>query len=478
MTKFYTTTSIPYVNAPPHIGYALELVLADVIARTQAKNGKQVSFSIGSDEHGQKIEQKAKSYNLTPLEYTNDISQKFANLAKQLNISNNYFIRTTDPIHLKNVTKIWKLLEKDIYKSKYVGWYCVGDEAFYNENEVQANHGICPNHNTPYEKLEEDNYFFRLSKYNEQVKSVITSGEFRVIPSSRRNEVLSLLNSGIEDISISRPKSKITWGINVPNDPDQVIYVWFEALMNYLTVLNYPSDEKTSLKIWPADVQVIGKDILRFHAAIWPGILLSLGLDLPKILYVHGFITINNKKMSKSLGNVVDPIELIDRYGVDSLRYYLLRHISSYDDGDFTSEKFIAAYNNELANELGNLLSRSVAMINKYFPKGLNKTIPPIEHDTHAYFEAINKFRFDQALDIVWDQIRSLNQYIDEERPWEVAKSDPLHLAEILVYLVSSLTEVAELLEPFLPDTASQIILTLKDRPKSPDLKPLFMRIV
>jgi methionyl-tRNA synthetase len=456
MDNYYVTTSIPYVNGEPHLGHAMEFVMADVLARYARQQGKNVLFSTGTDEHGGKIAEKAAELNLEPKELADQMSQRFSDLAKNLEISNDRFIRTTDKAHEDRSQLIWKALAKDVYKNKYVGWYCTGDEEFFSETVVKENHGICPDHNRPYERVEEENYFFKLSAYTERIKAVIDNNEFLILPDTRRNEILSLLNSGLEDISISRPKEKISWGIPVPGDHAQVMYVWFEALLNYITVLGYPEHEDFQ-KFWPANVQVVGKGIIRFHAAIWPGILLSLGLPLEKSLYVHGYVTVDNKKMSKSLGNSVSPDEIINKYGPDAFRYYFLRHVPSYGDGDFSWDAFEASYNNELANELGNAVQRTVVMIQKY-QDGLIGDYPASEHDTGQYHSALAKYQFDRALDEVWEQVRGLNQYIDTEKPWTVAKNgDKDHLREILAYQVSCLVEIAEMLEPFLPSTAAKI---------------------
>lgn len=456
MSKYYVTTSIPYVNAGPHIGFATELLYADVLARVARARGDEVIFSTGTDEHGGKIAEKAKEQGKTVKEYTDEISASFAKLTSVIEVSNNRFIRTTDKGHEQRATEIWKRLKKDIYKNSYVGWYCVGDEAFFTEKEVKENNGVCPAHNRPYEKIEEENYFFRLSKYNDVIKEQIVSNRFMILPETRKNEILSVINQGLEDISISRPKDKIDWGIAVPGDSTQVMYVWFEALMNYITVLGYPEHEDFK-NYWPANVQIIGKDIIRFHAAIWPAMLLSLELPLPKQLYVHGFVTANGQKMSKSLGNVIDPFQVVEDYGVDAFRYFMLRHIPSYGDGDFTWQRFHDAYNNELANELGNLVQRIIAMSVKYL-KGDVSNIPPAEHDISSYTEALANCRFDQAIEEAWAQVRSLNQYIDEEKPWIIAKSgDVDHINEIMGYLLSSLNEIAELLFPFMPTSCNKI---------------------
>ena len=456
MNKYYVTTSIPYVNADPHIGFALELIYADVLARTARARGYDVIFSTGTDEHGGKIAEKAAGANQEVQQYTDTIAAKYASMAKLLAISNDRFVRTTGDGHVQRVSLIWKALSKDIYKSNYSGWYCTGDEAFFTDTEVKANNGICPAHNRPYEKIEEENYFFKLSKYSAAVKQAIQDNTFQIVPETRRNEILALLDRGLEDVSVSRPKDKITWGIPVPGDSSHVIYVWFEALMNYITVLGYPEHDDFK-NFWPADVQVIGKDILRFHAAIWPAMLMSLGIALPKRLFVHGFVTVDGKKISKTLGNVIDPVKVVNDYGVDALRYFLLRHIPSYEDGDFSWTKFAEAYNNELANELGNLIQRVMVMANKYLGGNI-KHVPPPQHDTAAYFEALDACRFDRAMDDIWDQVRGLNQYIDEEKPWQLAATNDLdHLNEVLAYLISSIREIADMLLPFLPLTAAKI---------------------
>lgn len=456
MSNFYVTTSIPYVNGEPHLGHAMEFIQADVIARYIRSQSTPVIFSAGTDEHGGKIAEKAKELNITPQQLADQMSQKFVELLKDLNISNDRFIRTTEKAHEKRAQTIWAKLSPYIYKNAYEGWYCTGDEAFFTEATVKANNGICPNHNRPYEKIKEENYFFKLSAFTEKVKAAITTNQFLVIPENKRNEILSVINEGLEDISISRPKEKISWGIPVPNDDSQVMYVWFEALMNYITVLGYPEHEDFK-KFWPANLQVIGKDIIRFHAAIWPAMLLGLGLELPKTLYVHGFIDIDGKKMSKSLGNFVSPTQVLQKYPRDVFRYFLMRHIPSTTDGDFSWERLEAAYNNELADQLGNAVQRTAAMITKY-QNGVIGTISDAKHDTGPYEQALERCRFDKALDEVWEQVKGLNQYIEETRPWEIAKNkDDDHLREVLAYMASNLLEIGDLLEPFMPETAAKI---------------------
>lgn len=473
MSKFYITTAIPYVNDKPHVGHALLHLYADVLARYHRQLGDKVLFSAGTDEHGGKIAEKAAEAKITPKQYADQVSQTFRDLLKQLNIQNDRFIRTTDEAHIKRAQLIWKNLERFIYKSTYTGWYCTGCETFYSEQVVKANKGICPLHNRAYEQLQEENYFFKLTAFAPQIKQAIETDALRIIPDSRKHEILNVITGGLEDISISRPKDKLAWGIPVPGDDGQVMYVWFEALMNYITVLGYPEhpDFKT---YWPADVQVIGKEILRFHAAIWPGMLIALGLPLPRVLFVHGHITVGDKKMSKSLGNVIAPQDVIQKYGVDAFRYFFLRHIPSYDDGDFSWERFDAAYNNELADQLGNAVSRVAAMVVKY-QKGVIGDTPDAGHDIGPYQQSIANCRFDRALDEVWDQVKGLNQYIEDTKPWVVAKTgDEQHLREVLAYLAASLLQIADLLEPFLPDTAAKIKNTFASGLIKPLAGPLF----
>jgi methionyl-tRNA synthetase len=455
MSNYYVTTSIPYVNGDPHIGHALEFIMADVLARSARQRGDTVIFSTGTDEHGTKVAQKAESLGKTPENYVDEMSKQFVVLAKALNVSNDRFIRTTDKAHEQRAQIIWKALKDDIYKAKYIGWYDIKQEEFVPESQADPAR-MKPGHPQAYQKLEEDNYFFRLSKYSDQILEAIEKDQLLITPKSRRNEILSLLREGLDDISISRPKEKLEWGIPVPGDSKQVMYVWFEALMNYITVLGYPEHDDFK-HFWPANVQVIGKDIIRFHAAIWPAMLMSLNAPLPKQLYVHGFITMNGEKMSKSIGNVVAPQDILEKYGTDPFRYYFLRHIPSYEDGDFSWEAFEAAYNNELANELGNAVQRTLVMMLKY-QNGLIGEIPAAEHDIAKYLEALKYCRFDRALDEVWEQVRGLNQYIDEAKPWVIAKEgDAEHLQEVLAYQASCLLEIADLLEPFMPETAMKI---------------------
>lgn len=476
MSSFYVTTSIPYVNAEPHIGHAMEFIIADTLARYARQQGiANVLFSTGTDEHGGKIAEKAKEAGLTPQQFTDQLSATFKELLHQLNVSNDRFIRTTDITHEQRAQIVWNNLAKDIYKGKYSGLYCTGCESFVSEKVAKENNGVCPAHNRPYETIEEENYFFKLSAYTDKIKEAIESDTLKIVPEKRKNEILSVIKEGLDDISISRPKATISWGIPVTGDENQVMYVWFEALMNYITVLGYP-EHKDFATYWPANVQVIGKDILRFHAAIWPGMLLALGLPVERVLYVHGFVTMDGQKMSKTLGNVVAPHEIIKEYGVDTFRYYFLRHIPSYNDGDFSWKKLHTVYTSELGNELGNAAQRVTVMIQKY-QEGLIGDIPKPEHDAAQYHDAIAECRFDRALDEVWDKVRGLNQFIDEEKPWEIAKSkDDNHLREVLADCVGSLIQIAHLLEPFMPETAQKLLFSFNEGVLRPLDGPLFPR--
>lgn len=459
--NLYITTAIPYVNAKPHIGNALDYLLADIWTRYHTINGRTVRFQVGTDEHGNKIAIKASEVGISPQAYVDSMYGNFEALIKAVGAEYTDFVRTTDPAHEKAVQYIWQKLQPYIYKGTYEGWYCTGCERFVTDKEARDNDGNCPDHAKPYERLSEENYYFKLSAFSENIKAAIESHKFQIIPEFRKNELMALLDKGLEDISISRPVKNLSWGIPVPGDDSQVMYVWIDALSNYLTVLGYPDNEEWKT-FWPADVQVVGKDILRFHAAIWPAMLIGLDLPLPKKLLAHGFINVGGAKMSKTIGNVVDPMEIIEQYGVDAFRYYFARHIPTMDDGDFTWEKFETAYNAELSNELGNVVQRIVAMINRY-QAGVIGSGVKAEHDLQHYHDLMSQLEFDKAMDEIWNTIRSLNQYLEDVKPWEVAKqretdSDAIaHLEEILLHCVGTLQQVAERLSPFMPQTAATI---------------------
>jgi methionyl-tRNA synthetase len=459
--KLYITTAIPYVNAAPHIGNALDYLLADIWTRYQRQNGKEVRFQVGTDEHGNKIAAKAAEKNMTPQAYTDSMYGSFETLMKKVGAEYTDFIRTTDPHHKGAVQYIWQKLQPYIYKGKYEGWYCVGHEAFFTDKEVQATGGICPDHQKPYEKVAEENYFLKTSVFTDKIREAIETDRMQIVPEFRKREFLEMIKDSVHDVSVSRPKKNLSWGVPVPGDPEQIMYVWLDALANYITVLGYP-DQTGWQEYWPADVQVVGKDILRFHAGIWPAMLLGLDLPLPKKLLVHGFINVGGAKMSKTVGNVVDPNQVIDEYGLDAFRYFFSRHIPTQDDGDFTWEKFENAYNNELGNDLGNLISRVASMVTRY-QSGVIGDAPKGDHDMKPYFDAMAGLQFNRAMDETWETIRALNKYIEMVKPWEIAKkreTDPeaeAHLGEVLNQAVGTLLQVADELTPFLPGTAASI---------------------
>ncbi len=459
--KLYITTAIPYVNGKPHIGHALDYLLADIWARYQRQNGHEVRFQAGTDEHGNKIAAKAAEAGIEPKAYTDSTYVNFENLMKKVGASYTDFVRTTDPHHMQSVQYIWQKLQPYIYKGSYEGWYCVGCEAFVSDKEAAANNGVCPDHNQPYQRLSEDNYYLKASAFTDKVTEAIKSDQIKIVPEFRKREFLELIKDGLQDVSISRPKKSLSWGIPVPGDPDQVMYVWLDALSNYITVIGYP-DQSVWQDYWPADVQVVGKDIMRFHAGLWPAMLLGLGLELPKKLLVHGMINAGGTKMSKTIGNVVEPNQVIDEYGVDAFRYFFSRHIPTLEDGDFTWEKFESAYNTELANDLGNVIQRVAGMITRY-QSGVIGEVPEGEHDMTAYHNAMENLEFDKAIDEVWLMIRSLNQYIENVKPWEIAKKvgkeseAEAHLTEVLNNSVGALIQIGDLLVPFLPAVAEKI---------------------
>jgi methionyl-tRNA synthetase len=472
--KFYITTSIAYTNAPPHIGYALELVQADVLARYNKLSGKEVFFLTGTDEHGIKIQRKAGDEGKRPEDFVNEISGKFRDLAEILNISKNDFIRTTDKErHWPAAEKIWLELKRngDIEKRKYKGFYCIGCEAFVKEKELVG--GKCPVHQKAPEVVEEENWFFKLSKYSEDIRRAIKSDDVKITPESRKNEMLAFIDQGLEDVSFSRPKDKLSWGIPVPGDENQTIYVWADALVNYISALGYPDGEKFK-KYWPADIHCVGKDILRFHAIIWIGMLSSLKMPLPKNILVHGFITSNGQKMSKSLGNVVDPFGLVKKYGADAVRYFLLREIPTTEDGDFSEEKFKERYNADLAGGIGNLVARVLALSIKSkiqitnYKQILNPKFQNIINEVKdKYVKALEEFKLNEALIAIWNLISFCDKIVNEEKPWEGGKES------VIGDLLAVIYETTELSKPVLPETSEKILKQLKEG-KS---QPLFPRI-
>ena len=442
--KVYITTAIPYVNGTPHIGHAEDYLLADIYSRYKTIQGYQVRLQAGTDEHGNKIERKALDSHLDIQEYVDQNSQKFRDFLEKFNIEYTDFIRTTNPDHMRRVQAIWQRLEKHIYSSSYDGWYCVGCERFVTQKEYDEHHGVCPDHHAPYEHLTESNYYFRVSDFKDQIISAINNGTMQILPEFRKNEILKLLED-TPDVSISRPVTHLKWGIPVPNDDSQVMYVWMDALTNYITVLGYP--EKDISDFWPADVQIVGKDILRFHAILWPAILLGLGLPLPKTLLSHGFIQVDGQKISKSLGNSIDPIAELDRHGLDAFRYYFTRHVDTFLDSDFTWEKFEEAYRNELANDYGNLVQRLSVLCQK---NQVSKITFEKEFNS-AFVDLMDHFEFTSAINFAWEKLQDINRHIEEQKPWQVAKTDRDEAKVILENLVYELLVANHHLKPFLP---------------------------
>ena len=453
MKKFYLTTAIDYVNNLPHIGHAYEKIAADVLARYWRSKKIKVLFQTGTDEHGLKIAKAAKK---SPAEFVSQMVSKFEQSWKNLDISYDNFVRTTNPGHQKKVQDYLIKLQKArvIYRGVYSGFYCIGCEEYKTESELEQ--GRCPIHKKTCEKVSEAVYFFQLSKYQKQIYEIIKSGKLKIEPESRCNEVLSFLKKEkLKDIAISR--SRVSWGIPLPWDKKHTIYVWVDALFNYLT-------GNHSQEYWPADLHIIGKDIIRFHGIIWPAMLLALKLPLPKKIFAHGYLTVSGEKMSKSLGNVIDPDKLVEKYGADAVRYFLLREFSFGADGDFSLARLEERYRADLANDLGNLVQRVLKMVQKYHVKIIaknNQGLTGVEKD-------IENLKFKTALDKIWDIVITANQKIDQAEPWNIAKKDPKKLAQFLNQMVSRIILVANTLAPFMPETSKEIsiqVQTLKIKP-------------
>ncbi|MBI5421337.1 MAG: methionine--tRNA ligase [Parcubacteria group bacterium] len=453
--KFYITTAIPYLNAGPHLGHALEFVQADVLARYHRLLEEDAFFLTGTDEHGTKIAKTAEGVGKTPQELVDENVQKFLSLLESLQISNDAFIRTSDKEHhWPTVFDIWKRLveEGDIYKKKYEGLYCYGCEVFVTEKDLID--GKCAIHLRVPEKIEEENYFFKMTRYRDELKRLITSGELHIFPEHRAQEMIYFLDNDFSDTSFSRPKRTLTWGIPVPNDDEATIYVWADALTNYLSGVGYIENKEQFNLFWPPDVQIIGKDILRFHALIWPAILLSAKLPLPKTLFVHGFITHDSQKMSKSLGNVVNPATLIDTYGSDAVRYFFLREIPPTEDGDYNDGKMILRYNSDLAHGIGNLVSRITTLAEKNGSVILEQFDGQAEVDIYwkRYHDAMNTFRFNETLEVVWGLIAYVDRELTQKKLW--SHPDNKTLSDLTHYLIN----LGWMLTPFLPHTADLLI--------------------
>ncbi|MDO9028106.1 MAG: methionine--tRNA ligase [Candidatus Roizmanbacteria bacterium] len=462
--KFYITSAIPYVNAPPHIGHALEFIQVDTIARFHKLIGDKVTTLTGSDENALKNVQAAEKAGIPVQEFVDKNAQLFLELTKKLNTQFDVFQKGTSLNHFQSSQELWnKCFEKgDIYKKNYEGLYCIGCETFYTDTELNDK-GECFEH--PGKKLEnvaEINYFFKLSSYQKQLIELIYKDELKIYPDFRKNEVLSFLKQPLKDISISRSNKRTkNWGVPVPNDPTQRMYVWFDALNIYRSGV-----EET---IWPADFHVIGKGIIRFHAVYWPAFLLSAGLPLPKAVFVHGYLTVNGQKMSKTIGNIIDPLEIISKYGVDALRYYLLREIPPFDDGDFSYRRLNEIYNSDLANELGNLVMRITTLAEKDGLTTIDNWQLTIDNRTTELF---NSFQFNLILESIWNKIKKLNKQIDDFAPWK-KKSEERQ--EFLTESLNKINQIAYELQPFLPETAGKILKATVG--KITKISPLFPRL-
>ncbi|MFA5930352.1 MAG: methionine--tRNA ligase, partial [Candidatus Micrarchaeia archaeon] len=480
MGKFYLTTAIPYVNAAPHLGHMLEFIQTDAIARYQKLQGKDVALVTGADENSLKNVQAAEKLGLSVVELCNRNSAVFEEMAKKAGLSYTSFQRTSDKgKHWPGVQRIWELCNKrgDIYKKKYRGLYCVGCEAFYEPEELVD--GVCPEHKSKPEAIEEENYFFRLSKYQGELERLIVKDELKIIPEGKKNEVLSFIRGGLKDFSISRSVSRARgWGVPVPGDTGQLEYVWFDALGTYITGIGYGTDEKTFEKYWPADVHVIGKGILRFHAVYWPAMLLSAGLPLPKAVFVHGYITVEGQKMSKSLGNVVDPSYLVEKYGIDPLRYCLLSAVPTFEDGDFSERTLHETNNNELLANIGNLVNRTLVFTYREFmgcvPEAeLSESDLDFAKAQNAKFAEVgafmDKMELKDALHLAMHCGKEANAYFQRSEPWKSAKEDKARCAASIYVLLHQVKDLAIALEPFIPGTSAEIFKQLNIAPKKWD---------
>ncbi|MBC7836704.1 methionine--tRNA ligase [Acetobacteraceae bacterium] len=457
---FYLTTTIPYVNAAPHIGFALEIVQADILARYHALMGKEVFFNFGSDEHGIKIYRKALEDGKDPQTYVDEYAAKFDALKGLLNLSYTAFTRTTDPHHKAAAQEFWRRCHAagDIYKKDYKIKYCVGCELEKTDSELVD--GKCPLHpNLELEIIDEENYFFRWSKYQERLLKLYAEHPDFVVPDFRFNEIRKFVESGLEDFSISRLKEKMPWGVPVPGDDAHVMYVWFDALVNYISTLGWPEDESNFAKFWgtldaPNAIQLAGKDQIRQQAAMWQAMLMSTDLPQTKQILIHGFITSGGQKMSKSLGNVIDPVAIVEEYGTDALRYYLGRHIHPFEDSDFTMERFKEAYNANLANGLGNLTARIMQLAETHLQEG---TRPEPKGFAPEYTDALEKYETNRALDFVFSRVQALDQKITETQPFKVVKEDSEKGKGIIKDLTQELYIIGRMLHPFMPETNEKI---------------------
>lgn len=485
MKKYYITTPLYYVNYKPHIGHAYTTLAADVLARHLKAKGESVFFQTGTDEHGGNIEKAAQANNVSPKKWADDISQEFKQMWKTLGIEYDYFIRTTDENHKIQVQAIFEkmLAQGDIYLGNYKGLYCSSCENFLDKSELIE--GKCPVHKKEPEEINEESYFFKLSKYEKPLLKYYSDNPGFLAPEYRANEIIRFVEGGLNDISVSR--TKVSWGIPVKSNPNHTIYVWIDALTNYITGPGFElGKESEKFKdIWPADMHLMGKEIYRFHAVIWPAMLMSLGLPLPKKVYAHGWWTVEGEKMSKSRGNIIDPRELVAEYGLDPFRYFIFREVPFGQDGDFSKEAFKRRYNGELANDLGNLFSRTVNMINKY----LDSSMPEKPENSVLFSKLVETkkdiekdmdlVQFSSALDRIWKNISLLNREVDTRKPWEMAKTDKEALKKFLHEMVWCLRLISSWISPFMPSTAAkmQMHLSVSGRPEeNKKIEPLFPR--
>ncbi len=469
---FYLTTTLPYVNAEPHIGFALEIVHADIIARYKRLMGDEVFFNTGTDEHGQKIYQAAQKEGKAVEAYVDHYAQTFEILKQGLDLSYDAFIRTTNPAHVVAAQELWKRCAAagDIYKKKYKGLYCVGDEAFLRESDLVD--GKCPNHpNMAIQEIEEENYFFKLSNYQDKLLQYLSNPEV-ILPAWRREEAVAFVKQGLEDFSISREKSRMSWGVPVPGDETQVMYVWFDALTNYISTLGWPEDTEGKFKkFWQEGevVQVAGKDQIRFQSIIWQAMLMSGGVKTTDKVVYHGFITSGGQKMSKSLGNVIEPLGLVKEYGTDAVRYFLARHVPTFEDSDVTLERFKTAYNADLANGLGNLASRIMQLAQTHLDKGAR---PEVSGFPKEYTEPLEKFEIYKAAEYVWQCIAELDVKITETAPFKLVKSDPEAGKKLIFELTQELYLIGRMLNPFMPATNEAIKKAVIENKKPENLFP------
>jgi methionyl-tRNA synthetase len=471
--SYYVTTPIYYVNAEPHLGHAYSSIAADILARHMRQRGEDVFFLTGTDEHGEPVALAAEREGITPQELVDRNAPKFQDLMPRIEASNDFFIRTSDPEHIAKVQEITQRVHDNgyVYEGVYEGWYCPRCAAFYSEEELGPGY-TCPLHEIPLQREREENWFFKLSAFEDDLKRLYAERPDFVQPEARRNEVLSFIESGLDDVSLSRPK--LTWGVPLPWDPDQVIYVWFDALLNYVTALSYARDgEDLTERFWPA-FHIIGKDILRFHAVYWPAFLLAAGLEPPRRIFIHGFLLMGEKKMSKSLGNVLDPFQAIERFGADALRFYCFREVSFGQDGSVSPAGFEARYDTELANDWGNLASRTLAMIDRY----RGGVVPDAAEDPALaegegalagvdgeIRELLDRAELTQALEAIWSRVRRLNRYVEENKPWELAKdaSQSERLDQVLYNLAEGVRVLALLLHAYMPTTSGRLLDALAE---------------